>query len=87
MGQSGPSYLPVRVSTLNHVSFGCAELARTFELGQSRLHLFLHVFNLYNRWNLRSFDYKVDLPVGRVIPNVGDTLLPLLPSFGFTWEF
>ena len=29
MGQSGQSYLPVRVSTLNHVSFGCAELART----------------------------------------------------------
>ena len=29
MAQAGQSYLPVRVSTLNHVSFGCADLART----------------------------------------------------------
>ena len=29
MAQSGQSQLPVRVSTLNHVSFGCADLART----------------------------------------------------------
>lgn len=56
-------------------------------IGEGRLHVFLDVFNLYNRRNLRSFDYKVDLPGGRVISNVGETLLPLLPSFGFTWEF
>ena len=29
MAQRGQSYLPVRVSTLNHVSFGCADLTRT----------------------------------------------------------
>lgn len=42
---------------------------------------------LYNRENLRSYDYKVELPAGRVIPNIGETLLPILPSFGLTWEF
>ncbi len=41
-------------------------------------------FNLYNRENLRSYDYRVELPSGKVIPNIGETLLP---SFGLTWEF
>ena len=60
---------------------------RSFEVGDGRLSVFLDVFNLYNRKNLRSFDYKVRLPEGTVIANTGETLLPLLPSFGFTWEF
>ena len=60
---------------------------RTFDVGRGRLNVFLDVFNLYNRRNLRSFDYKVDLPGGRVIANPGETLLPLVPSFGLTWEF
>jgi hypothetical protein len=30
---------------------------------------------------------RVELPSGRVIQNVGETLLPILPSFGLTWEF
>ena len=60
---------------------------RTFDVGRGQLRVFLDVFNLYNRQNLRSYDYKVDLPAGTVIPNTGETLLPLLPSFGFTWEF
>ena len=56
-------------------------------MGRGRLSVFLDVFNLYNRQNLRSIDYKVELPAGTVIPNTGETLLPLVPSFGFTWEF
>jgi hypothetical protein len=42
---------------------------------------------LYDRENLRSYDYRVELPSGRVIPNIGETLLPILLSFGLTWEF
>ena len=60
---------------------------RTFQVGRGTLSAFLDVFNLYNRENLRSYDYKVELPSGRVIPNIGETLLPILPSFGLTWEF
>ena len=60
---------------------------RTFQVGNGTLSAFLDVFNLYNRENLRSYDYKVELPSGKVIQNVGETLLPILPSFGLTWEF
>ncbi len=59
---------------------------RTFQVGSGTLSVFLDVFNLYNRENLRSFDYKVQLPSGTPIANVGETLLPILPSFGLTWE-
>ena len=65
----------------------CDRATRTFDVGRGRLRVFLDVFNLYNRQNLRSFDYKVALPEGTVIPNIGETLLPLLPTLGFTWEF
>ncbi len=59
---------------------------RAFDIGQGRLSVFLDVFNLYNRQNVRSFNYKVSLPEGTVIAETGETLLPLLPSFGFTWS-
>ena len=59
-------------------------VTRTFQVGNGTLSAFLDISNLYNRENLRSYDYKVELPSGRVIPNVGETLLP---SFGLTWEF
>ena len=62
-------------------------VTRTFQVGRGTLSAFLDVFNLYNRENLRSYDYKVELPSGRVISNIGETLLPILPSFGLTWEF
>ena len=60
---------------------------RTFQVGGGTLSAFLDIFNLYDRENMRSYDYRVELPSGRVIPNVGETLLPILPSFGLTWEF
>ena len=62
-------------------------VTRTFQVGNGTLSAFLDVFNLYDRENLRSYDYKVELPSGKVIQNVGETLLPILPSFGLTWEF
>ena len=56
---------------------------RTFQVGRGTLSAFLDVFNVYNRENLRSYDYSPDFPSGRA----GETLLPILPSFGLTWEF
>ena len=60
---------------------------RTFDIGRGRLSVFLDVFNLYNRQNLRSYSYLVALPEGTVTTDIGEILLPLLPSFGLTWEF
>jgi len=62
-------------------------VTRMFQVGRGTLSTFLDIFNLYNRENLRSYDYKVRLPSGTQVPNVGETLLPILPSFGFTWGF
>jgi hypothetical protein len=39
-------------------------VTRTFQVGNGRLSAFVDVFNLYNRENLRSNDYKVELPSG-----------------------
>lgn len=55
--------------------------------GRSPLELSGASVVLYDRENLRSYDYRVELPSGRVIPNIGETLLPILLSFGLTWEF
>ena len=60
---------------------------RTFQVGGGTLSAFLDIFNLYNRENLRSYAYAIDLPGGGVTPRPGETLLPILPSFGLTWEF
>ena len=68
------------------IGWTCGRPTRSIS-GQGRLSVFLDVFNLYNRQNVRSFNYKVSLPEGTVIAETGETLLPLLPSFGFTWEF
>ncbi len=60
---------------------------RAFQVGRGKLSVFLDVFNVFNRTNLRSFDYGVSLPAGSVVPRTGETGFPILPSFGFTWEF
>ena len=64
-------------------------VSRSFEVGRGLLSVFLDVFNLYNRANLRSYGYDVRLVgdelVTRRVP--GAELLPLLPSLGIRWEF
>jgi catechol 2,3-dioxygenase-like lactoylglutathione lyase family enzyme len=45
--QSARSYLPVRVRTLNHVSFGCADLARTVAWFEKVLGIPRHAFQDY----------------------------------------
>jgi catechol 2,3-dioxygenase-like lactoylglutathione lyase family enzyme len=45
--QSGRSLLPVRVLTLNHVSFGCADLARTVAWFEKVLGIPRHAFQDY----------------------------------------
>jgi outer membrane receptor protein involved in Fe transport len=62
-------------------------VTRTFTVGRGRLDFFLDIFNMYNRENLRSYEWRVQLPEGRAVRDPGETLLPLLPSFGLTWTF
>ncbi len=47
MAQSVQSYLPVRVSSLNHVSFGCADVRRTVEWYERVLGIPAHAFQDY----------------------------------------
>lgn len=64
-------------------------VSRAFEVGSGLLHVFLDVFNVYNRGNLRSYAYDVHLVNGQIQASKvgGDELLPILPSFGVRWEF
>jgi len=64
-------------------------VSRGFEVGNGTLNVFLDVFNLYNRGNLRSYGYDLRLVDGQVVSTRvgGEEMLPLLPSFGVRWEF
>lgn len=64
-------------------------VTRQFRLGRGRLQTFLDLFNVYNRTNLRSYDYRLRGQPGqlRVERVAGEELLPLLPSIGVRWEF
>lgn len=63
---------------------------RRFELKHGTLRLYADVFNALNRENVFSYEYDV-APGPNGVPDVrrhtGDTLIPLLPSVGLTWEF
>jgi len=62
---------------------------RYFEVGKGRLAVFLEVINLYNRTNVRNYEYDLDVqPNGHFVStrNV-EKWLPRLPSIGISWEF
>ena len=64
-------------------------VTKSFGVGRGQLELFLDVFNVYNRVNLRGFAYDL-VPAGRSwisrrVP--GEELLPRLPTLGFRWVF
>jgi hypothetical protein len=64
-------------------------LTRNFFIKSNVLQVYFDIFNLYNRHNLRSYDYGVSVRDGRVLVTQfdGDELLPVLPSLGVRWEF
>ncbi len=64
-------------------------LTRNFFIKSNVLQVYLDVFNLYNRQNLRSYSYGVSVSDGRVFVSQfgGEELLPVLPSLGVRWEF
>ena len=62
---------------------------RSFQLKRGRLDVYLDLFNAYNQENLRSYGYQLRTIRDRLrYVRYGDeTLLPILPSIGFRWEF
>lgn len=64
-------------------------VTRDFVVGGRLLHLYLDVFNLYDRTNVSAYRYGGYVEGGRTFTtrHVGDELLPLLPTLGFRYEF
>lgn len=64
-------------------------VTRRFHLRNSRLDLYLDLFNAYDQVNVRSYEYDYTWTGNRLfrIQYVDETMLPLLPSIGFRWEF
>ena len=61
---------------------------RYFEFSRSRLSVFAEVSNVYDRSNVRNYEYNVSLqPNGALRVNrLADDWLPLLPSIGISWD-
>jgi hypothetical protein len=64
-------------------------VTRDFVVGGNALHAYVDVFNIYDRTNVSAFRYGGYVENGRTFTtrNVGDELLPLLPTIGFRYEF
>jgi len=62
---------------------------RYFDAGKGRLAVFLEMINLYNRTNVRTYEYNLDVqPNGQFVSTRHvEKWLPLLPSIGLSWEF
>ncbi|GAB5517800.1 MAG: TonB-dependent receptor [Rhodothermales bacterium] len=63
--------------------------SRYFDIGRSRMTVFLEVVNLYNRTNPRVYFYNIegDGRGGIRVMRGQDDWLPRLPSIGISWDF
>lgn len=61
---------------------------RYFEFSRSRLSVFAEVSNVYDRSNVRQYDYDVSAPPsgGLTVRRTAEDWLPLLPSLGVSWD-
>ena len=67
-------------------------ISRNFETKKGRIALFLEVRNLYDRKNIRQYDYPLNEVIIESIDSytynkVPREWLPRVPSFGISWEF
>jgi len=62
---------------------------RYFNVGKGQLAVFVEVINLYNRANVRSYEYDLEVQPGGqfVSTRLVEKWLPRLPSLGISWEF
>jgi hypothetical protein len=65
-------------------------ITRIFHTSHGRISTFFEIRNFYNRQNVREYKYEYDgyQDGEHVAKRTGvETLLPILPSFGVSWEF
>jgi outer membrane cobalamin receptor len=62
---------------------------RYFDVGKGRLSVFLEVINLYNRTNVRTYEYGLEVEPNSQFTSTrrAEKWLPRLPSIGISWEF
>ena len=62
---------------------------RYFNVGKGQLAVFLEMINLYNRTNVRSYEYDLERQSnGQIVTTrLAEKWLPRLPSIGISWEF
>lgn len=79
-------YHAARVPTYHRLDL---RVSRQIETKRGRLAIFLDIWNLYNRENVRSYFTNVlGLRNGQPVTSYApDGMLPRLPSFGINWEF
>jgi hypothetical protein len=66
-------------------------VTRNIAVGRSQLEIFLDIFNVYSRANIRSYRYSLLDPDGDGLYTTrresGDELLPIMPTLGLRWVF
>jgi outer membrane cobalamin receptor len=64
-------------------------LSRHFPLGRGRLSVFVDVFNLYDRQNLKAYDYYLGTGAGGPwgLRRGSHEMIGVLPTIGARWEF
>ena len=79
---------PVNSSRLPAYHRMDVRVSRRWRVGRGRLLAFLDVFNVYNRDNPRGLFYNVNIAGGNLVAaRMVDNLLPILPTFGVSYEF
>jgi outer membrane cobalamin receptor len=64
-------------------------LRRYFYTSKGRISLFFEVYNLYNRKNIREYDYEYSniTREGYHVERTSNGWLPIMPVFGISWDF
>lgn len=80
---------PVREAKLPAYHRLDVRVTRDFTVQGNTLHAFVDLFNLYDRTNLAGYEFGGTFENGRVTMERrdGQTMLPLLPTIGFRYEF
>lgn len=64
-------------------------LRRYFDTSKGRISLFFEVYNLYNRQNIREYDNEFSniTREGYNVAKISNGWLPIMPTFGISWDF
>lgn len=86
VGDLGPLYA-LRLPTYQRLDL---RAQRRIQLQRGTLRVYLDMFNAFSRRNTINYTYQLSLDAGNqlvVTRHDGDSLLPVLPSVGATWDF